>query len=148
MPPAGFELTIPARQRPQVYALGCGYIGARTDKTQQSNICLSIHRHTCGATFRSRVQWDRLNLSLHTFNFYYLNSNCNNEAIPSQQNAWTAATRSNEQHYRNWDPRSSGLLRSVLSPDRRFGTNYRSYRQGPRNLSSPMQTEPISCPET
>jgi hypothetical protein len=36
MPPVGFEPTISAGERPQTYALGYGYIGARTDKTQQS----------------------------------------------------------------------------------------------------------------
>jgi hypothetical protein len=33
---AKFEATIPAIQRPQTYALGYSYIGARTDTTQQS----------------------------------------------------------------------------------------------------------------
>ena len=32
----GFEPTISAGERPQTYALGYGYIGARTDTTQQS----------------------------------------------------------------------------------------------------------------
>jgi len=36
MPPVGFEPTISAGERPQTYALGYGYIGARTDTTQQS----------------------------------------------------------------------------------------------------------------
>jgi hypothetical protein len=31
----GFEPTISAGKRPQTYALGRGYIGARTDTTQQ-----------------------------------------------------------------------------------------------------------------
>ena len=36
MPPAIFEATIPVSERPQTDALGRGYIGARTDTTQQS----------------------------------------------------------------------------------------------------------------
>ena len=32
----GFEPTISAGERPQTYALGYGYIGARNDTTQQS----------------------------------------------------------------------------------------------------------------
>jgi len=36
MPPAGFEPTISAGERPQTYALGYGYIGARNDTTQRS----------------------------------------------------------------------------------------------------------------
>ena len=36
MPPVGFEHTTPAGERPQTYALGYGYTGARTDITQQS----------------------------------------------------------------------------------------------------------------
>jgi len=39
----GFEPTISAGERPQTHALGYGYIGARTDTTQQTNICLGIH---------------------------------------------------------------------------------------------------------
>jgi hypothetical protein len=35
MPSVGFEPTISAGERPQTYALGCGYIGARTDTIQQ-----------------------------------------------------------------------------------------------------------------
>ena len=30
---------------------GYGYVGARTDKTHQTNICLGIHIQTCVATF-------------------------------------------------------------------------------------------------
>jgi hypothetical protein len=33
--------------------LGRGYIGARTDTTQQTNICLGIHRQTRVATFNT-----------------------------------------------------------------------------------------------
>jgi len=44
MPLAGFEPAVPASERPQAYALGYGYNGARTDTTQQTNICLGIHR--------------------------------------------------------------------------------------------------------
>jgi len=36
MPPVGFEPTISVGERPQTYALGYSYIGARTDTTQQS----------------------------------------------------------------------------------------------------------------
>jgi len=36
MHPLGFEPTISAGERLQTYALGYGYIGARTDTTQQS----------------------------------------------------------------------------------------------------------------
>ena len=36
MLPARFEPAIPASERPQDYALGYGYIGARNDTTQQS----------------------------------------------------------------------------------------------------------------
>jgi hypothetical protein len=36
MPQAGFEHAIPASERPPTYALGYGYIRARTDTTQQS----------------------------------------------------------------------------------------------------------------
>jgi len=36
MPPVKFEPTISAGERPQTYALGRGYIEARTDTTQQS----------------------------------------------------------------------------------------------------------------
>jgi hypothetical protein len=36
MPPLGFEPTTSASERSQTYALGYGYIGARTDRTQQS----------------------------------------------------------------------------------------------------------------
>jgi len=36
MPMVGFEPTISAGERPQTYALGRGYIEARTDTTQQS----------------------------------------------------------------------------------------------------------------
>jgi len=36
MPPMGFEPTISAGGRPQTYALGYGYIGARNNTTQQS----------------------------------------------------------------------------------------------------------------
>jgi len=36
MPPVGFEPKISAGKRPQTYALGCSYIGARTDRTQKS----------------------------------------------------------------------------------------------------------------
>jgi len=36
MPSTGFEPTISAGERPQTYTLGYGYIGARTDITQQS----------------------------------------------------------------------------------------------------------------
>jgi hypothetical protein len=36
MPPVRFEPTISAGESPQTYALGYGYIGARTDTTQQS----------------------------------------------------------------------------------------------------------------
>jgi hypothetical protein len=36
MPPVGFEPTISVDERPQTYALGRGYFGARNDKTQQS----------------------------------------------------------------------------------------------------------------
>jgi hypothetical protein len=36
MPPVGFKPTISAGKRPQTYALGRGYIKARTDTTQQS----------------------------------------------------------------------------------------------------------------
>ena len=35
MPPVGFEPAIPASERLQTYDLGCGYIGARNDTTQQ-----------------------------------------------------------------------------------------------------------------
>jgi hypothetical protein len=40
---ARFEPTIPDLKRTQSYALGYGYIGARTDTTQQTNISLGIH---------------------------------------------------------------------------------------------------------
>jgi hypothetical protein len=40
----GFEPTISTGERQQTYALGYGYIGARTDTTHQTNICLGIHR--------------------------------------------------------------------------------------------------------
>jgi hypothetical protein len=36
MPSVGFKSTISAGERQQTYALGRGYIGARTDTTQQS----------------------------------------------------------------------------------------------------------------
>jgi len=36
VPPAGFEPTISAGERPQTYVLGYGFVGARTDTTQQS----------------------------------------------------------------------------------------------------------------
>ena len=36
MSPMGFEPTISVGERPQTYALGYGYIEARTDTTQQS----------------------------------------------------------------------------------------------------------------
>jgi len=36
MPPAGFEPAIPARERPQIHALGYGHIGTRNYTTQQS----------------------------------------------------------------------------------------------------------------
>ena len=36
MPPVGFEPAIPAGERLLTYTLGCGYIGARNDTTQQS----------------------------------------------------------------------------------------------------------------
>jgi hypothetical protein len=36
MPPVGYESTILAGERPQTYALGYGYIGARSDTAQQS----------------------------------------------------------------------------------------------------------------
>jgi len=43
-------------------ALGRGYIGARTDTTQQTNICVGIHRQTCVATFKS-------DMSVQTYSF-------------------------------------------------------------------------------
>ena len=43
MPPVGFEHTTPTGERPQTYALGYSYIGARTDTTKQINVCLGIH---------------------------------------------------------------------------------------------------------
>ena len=36
LPPAAFEPTTPASERLETHALGRGYIGARTDTTQQS----------------------------------------------------------------------------------------------------------------
>ena len=36
--------------------IGSGYIGARTDSSQQNNICLGIHRQTRVATFNMSVQ--------------------------------------------------------------------------------------------
>jgi hypothetical protein len=36
MPPVGLEPTISAGQRPQAYALGCGYTGAGNNTTQLS----------------------------------------------------------------------------------------------------------------
>jgi hypothetical protein len=36
MPPVGFESTTSASERSQTYALGYGYIEARTNTTQQS----------------------------------------------------------------------------------------------------------------
>jgi len=36
MPPVGFEPIVSVDERPQTYALGRGYFGARTDTTQQS----------------------------------------------------------------------------------------------------------------
>ena len=48
MPPVGFEPIISAGERLHTYVLGRGYIGARTDTTQQTNICLGIHHQTCG----------------------------------------------------------------------------------------------------
>ena len=36
MPPVAFEPTMPASERLENHALGRGYTGARTDKTQQS----------------------------------------------------------------------------------------------------------------
>jgi len=43
MLPVKFEPTILAGERTQTYALGYGYIGARTNTTKQTNICLGIH---------------------------------------------------------------------------------------------------------
>jgi len=43
MPPVGFEPNILGGEWPYNYALGYGYIGARTDTTRQTNICLGIH---------------------------------------------------------------------------------------------------------
>jgi len=34
-----------------MYSLGRGYTGARTDTTEQTNICLGIHRQTRVVTF-------------------------------------------------------------------------------------------------
>ena len=39
-----FEPTVSTGERQQTYALGYGYIRARTDTTQQTNICMGIHR--------------------------------------------------------------------------------------------------------
>jgi hypothetical protein len=44
MPPAGFEPAVPENEWPQTDALGRGYIRARADTIQQTNICLVIHR--------------------------------------------------------------------------------------------------------
>jgi len=46
----GLEPTVSADKRQQTNALGRGYIGTRTDTTQQPNICLGIHRQTRVAT--------------------------------------------------------------------------------------------------
>jgi hypothetical protein len=54
MLPAGFEPTIPASERPHTDAVDRGYIVARSDTTQQTNICLGIHRQACVATFKPR----------------------------------------------------------------------------------------------
>ena len=51
MLPVGFEPKFSAGKRPQIYAYGRGYIGVRTDTTQQTNMCLGIHRQTRVATF-------------------------------------------------------------------------------------------------
>jgi len=51
MPPVEFEPKISEDKRSQIYALDRGYTGARTDTTQQTNICLGIHRQTRVATF-------------------------------------------------------------------------------------------------
>jgi len=40
MPSTEFDPEPPATKRLHTYALGYGYIGARTDTTQQTNICL------------------------------------------------------------------------------------------------------------
>jgi len=44
MLPAGLEPAIPTSELPQTIALGYGYIGTRTDTTQQTNICLGTYR--------------------------------------------------------------------------------------------------------
>ena len=45
------------------YALSCGYIGAKTDTTQQTNICLGIHSQIRVATFIS-------DMSVQTYSYY------------------------------------------------------------------------------
>jgi hypothetical protein len=47
---AELEPTVQQIKRPQPYALGRGYIVYRPDTTQQTIICLSIHRQTCVTT--------------------------------------------------------------------------------------------------
>jgi hypothetical protein len=53
------------------FFLGRGYIGARTDTTQRTNICLHTHRHTCVVTCNltclSRLQATRVLLVLSVF---------------------------------------------------------------------------------
>jgi len=51
---------VPPSERPQTHALGRAYIAVRTDTTQQTNICLGIHRQTRVATF---------NMSLQTYSY-------------------------------------------------------------------------------
>jgi hypothetical protein len=51
MPSAGFESAIPATERSRPAPLGCDYIGARTDTTQQTNICLDRHLQTRVSAF-------------------------------------------------------------------------------------------------
>ena len=51
IPPLGCKPALPASERPRPHAFHRGYIGARTDTTEQTNICLGIHRQTRVATF-------------------------------------------------------------------------------------------------
>ena len=49
--PAGCTPVIPASEQPRPHAFPRGYIGARTNTTEQTSICLNIHRQTRVATF-------------------------------------------------------------------------------------------------
>jgi hypothetical protein len=69
--PGGFRTRNPSNRAAEDVRQSNDYVGSTTDTTQQTNICLGIHRRTCVATFNpicpSRLLPTKglLSLSLH-----------------------------------------------------------------------------------